>query len=69
MGYVEDLKDKEVENFAQKIAEKKAEENSNILFELDLSIVSFSCKFKEGFDLLKNINKLIKAIKNLINLT
>ena len=63
MGYVEDLKDKEVENFAQKIAEKKAEENSNILFELDLSIVSFSCKFKEGFDLLKNINKLIKAIK------
>lgn len=63
MGYVEDLKDKEVENFAQKIAEKKAEENSNILFELDLAIVSFSCKFKEGFDLLKNINKLIKAIK------
>ena len=64
MGYVEDLKDKEVENFAKKIAEKKAEGNEDIIFEEDCSIVSFSCRFREGFDLLKRFNGLIKTMKN-----
>lgn len=64
MGYVEDLKDKEVETFAKKIAKKKAEEHAELLFEEDFSILHFSCKFKDGFDLLKNVNKLIKTMKN-----
>ena len=64
MGYVEDLKDKEVENFAQKIAEMKAEENADILFKEDFSIVSFSCRFREGFELLKRFNGLIKTMKS-----
>ena len=64
MGYVEDLKDKEIENFAKKIAEKKAEEHADILFKEDFSIVSFSCRFREGFDLLKRLNGLVKTMKS-----
>ena len=63
MGYIDDLKNKEIEEFAKTIAEIKEEEKENVLYEVDFSIFSFSCKFKEGFDLLRRVKSLIKIMK------
>lgn len=69
MGYIEDLRDKRLEEFSEQLIAKKAENPEEYLFQLDFSAYTFSCRFKEGFTLIGSLTKLISSMKKWVKLS
>lgn len=63
MGYVEDLRDKCLEEFKPQLEEAKEKNPDDFLFQMDFSVVSFSYGFIEGWKTIHELNRLIKAIR------
>ena len=69
MGYIEDLRDKCLEEFSEQLIAKKAENPEEYLFQLDFSAYTFSCGIKEGFTLIGSLTKLISSMKKWVKLS
>lgn len=65
MGYIEDLRDKCLEEFKPQLEEAKEKNPDDFLFQTDFSVVSFSCGFIEGWKTIHELNRLIKAIQKI----
>ena len=63
MGYIEDLRDKCLEEFEFQFKEAQEKNPDGFLFQIDFSLVSFSYGFKEGCKMIRDLDRLIKAIK------
>lgn len=66
MGYIEDLRDKRLQEFCEELNAKKEVSDGEGIFSEDFSICSFSCSIKNGFELIKLLNKTIHAGKKFV---
>ena len=63
MGYIEDLRDKCLDEFKPQLEEAKEKNQDDFLFQMDFSVVSFSYGFIEGWKTIHELNRLIKVIR------
>lgn len=63
MGYIEDCRDKKIEEFSNKLKELTKDEAAKLVFDEGLALVAFSCDYKSGFEKLKSVNSLLKEAK------
>ena len=63
MGYIEDLRDAYLEDFSSQLKEAKENNPDEFLFQMDFSIVCFSCGLIEGYKTIRELDRLINIIK------
>lgn len=63
MGYIDDLRNKRLQEFGEQLSAMNDDEKEDILFSESFSIVSFSYGVKDGYKMLRQLNDAIKKIK------
>lgn len=63
MGYIKDLQDECLKKFKIQLEEVEAENKDEVLFQMDFSVVSFSCSLKDGYKMIHKLNHTIKILK------
>ena len=69
MGYIEDLLDKRLAEFNERLITAKDKNPDKCLFDMDLSTYTFACNIKDGFALIKKMTKLLTVMRENIKLT